>query len=62
MEIRFDYSQMNDIMRIIKDDGHRIIRQDSKEKYCIILEIRKDNYEAAAKKFSFFEKLEMTLI
>jgi uncharacterized YigZ family protein len=62
IEIRFDYSQMNEIMRIIKDDALRIITQDLKDKCRIILEIRKDKYEIAAKKFSALEELELTVI
>jgi len=62
MEIRFNYTQMNDVMRVIKDAGLRIIRQDSKEKCCILLEINKGIFEAIEMKFSSFEMLECTVI
>jgi uncharacterized YigZ family protein len=62
LEIRFDYLQMNDIMRIIKEEGLRIIRQDLKEKYCILLEINKSNLDAIIKKISSIEMVELTVI
>jgi uncharacterized YigZ family protein len=62
IEIRFDKPQMNDVMRVIKDEGLQIIRQDAKEKCCILLEIRKANYENTIKKLSSVEMLEWTEI
>jgi uncharacterized YigZ family protein len=62
LEIRFDYMQMNDVMRVIKDENLKIIRQDASVQCCILLEIRKGSYESIINKFSTFEKLEMTVI
>ena len=62
VEIRFDYLQMNDVMRTIKEEGLKIIRQDVKNKYCILLEIRKGNFEVVKKKLLSFEKIEWTVI
>lgn len=61
-EIRFNYPRMNDVMRIIKDENLRIIRQDSKETYCILLEINKSNLEAVKKKFLSSEIFDLTVI
>jgi uncharacterized YigZ family protein len=61
-EIRFNYPRMNDVMRIIKDENLRIIRQDSKEIYCILLEINKSNLEAVKKKFLSAEIFDLTVI
>lgn len=62
LEITFNYARMNDVMRLIKDEGLSIIRQDSTEKCCILLEIRKGDFNAILKKFSSFEMLECTVI
>jgi uncharacterized YigZ family protein len=62
LEIRFNYLQMNDVMRVIKDEGIRIIHQESQGQSCILLEIRKGNLETSIRKFSSLEKLEWTVI
>ncbi|MCK9399269.1 MAG: YigZ family protein [Bacteroidales bacterium] len=62
LEIRYDYLQMNDVMRVIKDEGLRIIHQESPGQSCILLEIRKGNLETVIRKFSSLEKLECTVI
>lgn len=62
LEIRFNYLQMNDVMRIIKDEGLRIIHQESQGQSCILLEIRKGNLETSIRKFSSLEKLEWMII
>lgn len=62
LEIRFNYLQMNDVMRIIKDEGLRIIHQESQGQSCILLEIRKGNLETSIRKFSSLEKLEWIII
>jgi uncharacterized YigZ family protein len=62
MEILFDYSIMDAVMRIIKEHGLGVIRQDSQEKCRILLEIRKGDCEIILKKFSSFEMLEWTVI
>ena len=62
LEIRFNYLQMNEVMRIIKDEGLRIIHQESQGQSCILLEIRKGNLETAIKKFSSLGKLNLTVI
>jgi len=62
LEIRFDYRHMNDVMRIIKDENLRIIRQESTEKCCILLEIRKGNFGNIKNKFSSPELFDVTVI
>jgi uncharacterized YigZ family protein len=62
LEIRFDYFQMNDVMRVIKDEGLRIIHQESLGQSCILLEIRKGDLETAIRKFSSLEKINLTVI
>ena len=62
LEIRFNYLQMDNVMRIIKDEGIRIVRQESMEKSLILLEISKGNLENVTRKFSSLEKLEWTVI
>jgi uncharacterized YigZ family protein len=62
MEIHFDYAQMNDVMRVIKDEGLRVIRQDSGEKCRILLEINKGIFEVSLNKLKTVEKLEWTVI
>jgi uncharacterized YigZ family protein len=62
MEIRFDYAQMNEVMKIIKDEGLGILSQDLREKCHIALEIRKNDFESTVKKFSEIKMLEWALI
>jgi uncharacterized YigZ family protein len=58
LEIRFDYLKMNEVMKIIKDENLRIISQETAEKYCILLEIRKGNMETVKNKFLTLEILD----
>lgn len=62
LEIQFDYIQMNEVMRIIKDEGMQIRRQDSKEKCSILLEINRSIFDTALKKLSALDKLEWAII
>jgi uncharacterized YigZ family protein len=62
LEIRFDYTRMNDVMHIIKEEDLQIMRQESGEQFCILLEIRQGNLKNMIRKFSFLEKLEWTVI
>jgi uncharacterized YigZ family protein len=57
LEIRFNYLQMNDVMRVIKEENLRIISQESGEQSSISLEIRKGNLETVMRKFSLLEKI-----
>jgi uncharacterized YigZ family protein len=62
LEIQFEYVQMDAVMRIIKEDGLRIIRQESGERSYIFLEIRKSNLSPVIKKLSCLENLKLTVI
>ena len=62
LEITFDYTQMDMVMRLIKDEGLRIIRQNAKDNYCIVLEIRKGSFEFVKNKLSSMEKLVLSVI
>jgi putative IMPACT (imprinted ancient) family translation regulator len=62
LEIRFSYLLMNDVMRIIKDEGLRIVSQESREPSCILLEIRKGQLDEVIRKFSLLEKVDCTVI
>lgn len=62
LEIRFDYPRMNDVMRIIKEEEIRIMRQEPGEQSCILLEIRKGNLDKVIRKFSLLEKVECAII
>jgi uncharacterized YigZ family protein len=62
MNIRFDYIHMDPVMRIIRDEGGRIISQGSLEKCAITLEVRKGNYESIVQKLSSYEALEIIVI
>ena len=62
VEIRFNYLQMNDVMRIIKEENLRIISQNIGEESSISLEIRKGNLEVIMRKFSFVEKINCAVI
>jgi uncharacterized YigZ family protein len=62
LEIRFDYLQMNDIMRIIKEENLQIINQEFNEESSILLEVRKGNLENVMKKFSLLEKIACNVI
>ena len=61
-ELRFDYAQMDQVMRIIKEEGLEIVSQDSYEDCNIVLEIRKGNLENVKNKISFIEKLAWKVI
>jgi len=58
LEIRLDYLKMNEAMKVIKEENLRIISQETTEKYCIILEIRKGHLETVKKKFLSLEILD----
>lgn len=62
MEIRFDYVLMDPVMRMIRDDGARIISQESLEKCAITLEVRKGNLEAFRQKISSLGMFEIAII
>ena len=62
LEIRFDYVHMDPVMRIIRDEGGRIIRQESIEKCSITLEVRKGNFESLVQKIASIEALEIIVI
>jgi uncharacterized YigZ family protein len=62
VEIRFTYLQMNDVMRIIKEENLRILAQKSGEQSSILLEIRKGNLDAVVRKFSLLEKIKCAVI
>jgi uncharacterized YigZ family protein len=62
MEIRFQYPQMNDVMRIIKEEGLRVLRQEAEGQSSILLEINKGNLVNVTRKLSFLEKLEWAVI
>ena len=62
VRILFTYPHMNDVMHIIKDEGLRIISQESGEQLVILLEIRKGQLDAIIKKISSLEKIKLTII
>lgn len=62
LEIRFNYLQMNEVMKIIKEENLRIIGQDSGEQSFILLEINKGNLEVVMRKSSFLENVTITVI
>jgi uncharacterized YigZ family protein len=62
LEIRFQYPQMNDVMRIIKEEGLRVLRQEAEGQSSILLEINKGNLVNVTRKLSFLEKLEWAVI
>jgi uncharacterized YigZ family protein len=62
LKISFDYRQMNEVMRIIKEGNLHIISQVSAEKCCIILEIRHKNFDNDLMKFLALETLESMVI
>jgi uncharacterized YigZ family protein len=62
LEIHFNYLQMNDVMRIIKEEGLRIVNQESGDKSCILLEARKGSLEALVKRYSSLEDVDCTVI
>ena len=55
VEIRFNYQQMNDVMKVIKDENLRILKQEATENYFILLEIRKGALNNIRNKFSSLE-------
>lgn len=62
MEIRFDYINMDQVMRILRDEGVRILSQESLEKCSILLEVRMGNFESLVQKLSSYEMLEILVI
>jgi uncharacterized YigZ family protein len=62
LEVRFDYDRMNDVMRMIKEDGLHVLKIDTGEKYAILLEINKSSFETCKKKMMTLKSLEMTVI
>jgi uncharacterized YigZ family protein len=62
VKIEFEYPAMDQVMKIIREDGAKIICQDSTEKCIITLEIRQGKYEILSKKLLPLGNLEMTLI
>ena len=62
IEIRFDYIYMDPVMRILRDEGVRIVSQESLEKCSILLEVRKGNLESLLQKLSAHEMLDIIVI
>ena len=62
VEIRFNYIIMDQVMRILRDEGGRILSQESLEKCSILLEVRKGNFESMVQKLSSYEMLQIIVI
>jgi uncharacterized YigZ family protein len=62
LSIRFDYINMDPVMKIIRDESARIISQESMEKCAISLEVRKGNLDSLVQKMSSLEMLDITVI
>lgn len=62
MVVTFDYSVMDQVMRILRDEGARIILQESREKCLIRLEIRKGNTDSMQQKINALESTELIVI
>jgi uncharacterized YigZ family protein len=62
-EITFEYTQMEHVMRIIKEEeGIRILNQEARDEYCIVMEIRQRNLERIRKKMLSIENLRWAVI
>lgn len=61
LNICFDYVNMDPVMRIIRDEGARIISQESAEKCAISLEVRKGNFESLRQKMSSIDTVEISI-
>ena len=62
VDIRFDYHQINEVMKIIKAENLKIVSQESTEVCRIVLEIRTGSLELIKNKLSLPEKVELTVI
>lgn len=59
---QFNFHQMNDVMRIIKEETARVIRMESDEKTAILLEISKGKLFELEQRLKTLEKVEITVI
>jgi len=62
VDIRFDYHQINEVMKIIKAENLKIVSHESTEVCRIVLEIRTGSLELIKNKLSLPEKVELTVI
>jgi uncharacterized YigZ family protein len=62
LKIRFEYAMMDQVMRLIRDEGARVTGQESSEKCCITLEVRKRNYNSLVQKLGTHEMKEIIVI
>lgn len=58
----FEYHQMNDIMRVIKEENLKIVKQETSEKCRILLEIRKSHFDAVKNKLASLEIFDVPVI
>ncbi len=59
IEIRFEYSQMNEVMRIIKENDLKIIEQEMQLSCKIIVGIPKNSFEKVRKQLEQHHKLKL---
>ncbi len=59
IEVLFEYSQMNDVMRIIKEYNLKIIEQDMQLSCKIIVGAAKNDFEKVKSKFEEYHKLKL---
>ncbi|MCY1515303.1 uncharacterized protein, YigZ family [compost metagenome] len=61
-ELRFDYLQMNEVMRIIKEEQLSIVTQQFNNQCSIQLEIRKGQLDSALNKFHKLQDIEVKFL
>lgn len=58
--VTFDYPLMNEVMRVIKEEGAKIVRQDAGERCVLGFQIRRAHAERIAERFSRIRNAALT--
>ncbi|WP_443939133.1 IMPACT family protein [Pedobacter sp. MW01-1-1] len=61
-EVQFEYLQMNDVMKVVKDENITILKQDFNTQCLLHFEIRKAQLNAVINKFDKIENLKLTYL
>lgn len=60
--VTFDYPLMNEVMRLLKEEGARILSQNATTRCSIEFTVRKSRAEMTAKRFSGLKNISLTII
>lgn len=60
--LNFEYPLMNSVMRIVKDENLKIVKQNYQEKCEVIIRLKKNQEKVATEKFNLIYELKLTYL